>query len=1293
MKRNAWILAALMSAPAWADGLVPAIERFKPGVVETRALARPDAQFGYLHDNAIFAFKGRLWAAWYNCPKSEMIGNSVIRGRWSDDGGETWSPVKIFAGDPNAKPDEAKGAFMYVPPAFGSDGKDLYLFASRMIGPDVVRDCEIFKWDAAGERFVSAGLMGADFIPNAAMQARTDGKWMIAGRRYVPRTSARWAKSRPTLAISETVDPAGKWRFSDISDEYVPGTKQVYQCSEPGLIAEGRRLTAFVRCSDYGAPGGCGLRVHESLDEGETWKLLPNLPFRVSPAKPAAGVLSDGRRYLIANTKEEGGQYGRRTLAIWLGEKGGRDFTRAFYLQQGDCPAANLRFEWCYPSACEFEGKLYVLASTSTDVNVKNSSGLTVVPLAAFDDPDAVERARVAGLRTNQVREPFGVTGAPTFSWRMEGNAPGLAQRAYRIALFERDAEKPVWDSGEVASAESLGVRYAGPALKSAVHYRWQVRVRTNGGEWLAPAEAAFSTGLLERDPWKDAKFVTVAAKRGDAEPDTTVVVKTLVNEKEVREAWWFVSAMGVGEFYLNGAEVGAAEKLKPGYTTLEHGRHYYSYDVTDRFNRSAGAKNVLCAEVVSTWWTRMYPWTLPPNENAFGCVLLLRFADGTERRVVSDASWQAAYAGPVQEASLFNGEVYDARVATPWRAAGAPADWKPARQTHFAWARGEMRPLTGPPIVWREDLKHGCADYWTWRDADVVGFATNAAGKIVSHGAIVKRAKSLKIKPGEEIVFDFWQNHAAVPEMVWKGAAGTRATLRFGEMLNDAQGETARGNDGPAGSVYLANLRKAKARVEYVFAGTGAETYVPARTFFGYRYMSVRADGPIEVTSAQAIPVTSIARADETGSFETGDKSVNKLVSNVVWGQRSNYLSVPTDCPQRDERQGWSGDTQVFAATGAYNANTYGFLSKWMEDAVDSSLPTGAFPFVAPFPPAKHLGPSTGWSDAGVVVPHVLYRMFGDRTVLEKNFAAMDKFLKLVAQDPVPHDPVPDFGDWLSLANNGEELKHLLSHAYLVWDAMMMQDAARALGKDPAPYAEIERGARAAFKAKFLDANGELAPKCRWQTCYAYAIALDLVEGAGREKTVAAFAADVEKHGGKLRTGFLGTPFLLPALTKCGRADLAYATLLQHDFPGWLYSVDQGATTIWERWNSYTKDRGFGDVGMNSFNHYAYGCVLQWLYETAAGIRPDWEKPGFRHFFLEPRPDKRLGRVEANFDSPMGRISSTWECLPDGGVQYRFRVPANSEATLVLPGERPTALAPGTYVFTRAAAALRVSP
>ena len=788
----------------------------------------------------------------------------------------------------------------------------------------------------------------------------------------------------------------------------------------------------------------------------------------------------------------------------------------------------------------------------------------------------------------------------------------------------------------------------------------------------------------IGEDAWKNVKFITANAARRPEEPDTTVAVKTYTNDREIREAWWYVTGGGVFRAFVNGFPI-TEDRLLPGYTTLGQRRHYSAYDITRLVNKSAGAKNVFCAEAVGTWWARMEPWAIHTvRGNCFGAILLVRYADGTDEVFPTDLTWQAAFAGPVMEASLFHGEIYDARKKAPWRTEGAPAGWERAREFPSRWAIGRVSPRVGPAVRFRDDLKHGSSECYIWRDNEVVGADSNRFGRVQK-----VRGNRFRIGPGEEMVFDFGQNHAAVPEMLWRAPAGVTATLRFAEMLNDSNGEKCRGNDGPAGSLYLKNLRSAKAQVKYTFAGAGEERYVTENTYFGYRYMCVRADGPLEIVSAKAIPISSVAAEAETGRIVTGRADLNRFISNVRWGMLSNYLSVPTDCPQRDERQGWSADTQVFAPTGCYLADVNDFLAKWMDDLVDSIEPaTGSFPYVAPLPHThdNRLGPTTGWSDAGIVVPHVLYRMFGNIAVLKRNFAAMDRFMDVIAKDPIPKKPCPDFGDWLSFEGNGDELRHLISQAYLIWDSRLMIDIAKALGEPKAveKYEELDRRATADFRTKYLDGNGLLIESCRLQTGYAFALLLNLVEGEAFTTTADALVKNIADHGGRLQTGFLGTAVLPYALTAAGRSDVAYDILLQHGCPSWLYSVDQGATTIWERWNSYTKDSGFGDAEMNSFNHYAYGSVLAWLYEGALGLRPDVTRPGFRHFFLEPHPDRRLGFVEANYRSAVGRIEASWRYDAKGSLTYRFSVPEGTTATLILPGEKAVELTSGNYEYSR---------
>ena len=895
----------------------------------------------------------------------------------------------------------------------------------------------------------------------------------------------------------------------------------------------------------------------------------------------------------------------------------------------------------------------------------------------------------ITTLLVNQVRHAFGVV-EPSFSWKIASAREGAAQTAYRLRVFPgaEAGRKPVWDSGEVASSNTIAVRYAGPRLDSARKYCYQVSVKDETGAWTDSEAVAFETALNDKAAWAKAKWISVAAAR-HGDHDTAAFLKGVDNARKVAEAWWFVSGLGVFEAYVNGEPVSHLRKcgktvrdaLKPGFTHCGKRRHYFSYDITHLFKTAKGERNILSALVSEGWWRDRITGHAG-KESAFRAVLLLRYANGTAETFGTDASWLAGYCGPVTRADIFYGEDFDARVVADWKAwmAGTKqcAMFKPACvNTEFG---GATVPLKGLPIRQRDDIALSPVSIRVW--SGIVGADEDHFGRI----RVVRKYRDgdeMKLYPGENLQVDFGQNAAAVPDFVFSARKGAVLRVRVAEMLNDGNGAFSRKNDGPEGELYKKNYREARSEAHYTFAGAEEETYRPSFTFFGYRYLSLSSTDVVTIRRIRSIPVTSVAKCAETGSIETGVPILNRLIANGVWGQRSNYLSVPTDCPQRNERLGWAADTQVFSPTACYNANVYSFLSKWMDDMADSQHPDGGYPGVAPLAQYGDNNAAVGWADAGVIVPFVLWRMFGDTSVIDDHFASMKKFMAMIDGQEGPN-PEP-WGEWLAYERNDHEIKCYLASAFWVWDAQMMRQMAAATGRkaDAARFADTEARARAAFKAKYLNKKGEILPAYRCQAADLYALYLDLVEGSAFEAARRDLLDNIKAHGNCLQTSFLGTAIIMDTLTKVGAGDVAYTLLLQHKNPSWLYSIDQGATTFWERWNSYTKETGFGDAGMNSFNHYAYGAVIAWMYSTMAGIKADLAAPGFRHFFLQPLVDRRVPSVKASYDSASGLIESSWTLKKSGVWTWTYTIPANTTATVTLPDGRTFERKAGTYSET----------
>ena len=906
--------------------------------------------------------------------------------------------------------------------------------------------------------------------------------------------------------------------------------------------------------------------------------------------------------------------------------------------------------------------------------------------------------AAVTGLSADHLANPGHLGANPSFSWRMETPRKGARQTAYRVrvSLAPRNGvAEAVWDSDEVREARSVGIAYAGKPLSSARRYEWTVGVKDERGCWTESEPAYFCTGLLRENEWNGANWIEPVAD-GEYGLRTGCFRRVLANDKDVTEAWWTVAAAGVFEMYANGQPV-TDEFLKPGFTHPLKVRQACTYDVTDAIDCHAGATNVFAVAVSAGWSRDKISCRCRPGRRpdpslapALRSVIFMRHADGTETRICTDGGWQAEMdRHPVRIAGIYEGETVDARESLDWLYGGDP-DWHSAKaNVDFC---GEVRSFRGPPVRLREDLSMRPKSAW------IVAGAVGASED--RHGAarVVRRFDdaffdSVRIEPGEMLVCDFGQNASAVSEVCLEGERGTCVEMRHAEMLNDGDGLKSRGNDGPGGTPYLANLRTSFAGAKYVCRGGGVERYRPTFTFFGFRYASVTADSPIIVREIRSVPVTSVGRECDTVEFKTDNPLVNRLFENCRWGMYSNYLSVPTDCPQRDERVGWTADAQVFAPAAAYLADTYAFLAKWMADMRDSQRPDGCFPWVAPETTAP--GYTIGWTDAGVVVPYVLWRRFGDVAVVRENWESMNRYMEYVAARG-GDDPQP-FGDWLSYEYGADmdwlspsrvhkhlPRKRFLDFAYRVWTDRMMAEMADALGEGSAAmrYRGREVSDLAAFRASCLASDGTIRPDCSGQCSALYALLLDLLPGKeAREATRRSLREDFRAHGERLQTGFLGTAILLDAVTRgMGDSELAYTLLLQDENPSWLYSVNQGATTIWERWNSYTKERGFGPVAMNSFNHYAYGVVAGWMMSTMAGIRDDSTDPGFRHFTLAPIPDARIGMVDATFRSPYGTITSNWRYEEGGGWRWRFTIPPNTTATVFAPGQQAKEYIAGAY-------------
>lgn len=752
---------------------------------------------------------------------------------------------------------------------------------------------------------------------------------------------------------------------------------------------------------------------------------------------------------------------------------------------------------------------------------------------------------------------------------------------------------------------------------------------------------------------------------------------KEITVKSGLKSAMLYSSGLGVYEQYINGVRVGniaadgsvTYDELKPGYTEGVKRRMYNTYDVTTMLER--GSANVISAISSPSWWNADDGYLKQGDVSAYFAKLVLTYEDGSVEVVNTDSSWKTAKMSPVlMGTTIYKGEKYNANIDTSWMLPGYnDSFWiAPVINTE---AQGVLTAQVGTTVTVREDLTITPIGYSVYEGIIPGSNATGFYGK-VNTVATYDGSTDITLNPGQTMIVDFGQNFAGWEEFTITTAKGTVVTIDHAEMLNDQSGDQSRGNDGPEGSIYDLSYRNADAITSYTAAGKERETYHPIFTYYGFRYAEVTVSAETTFHSIKGKVVTSVH--EDTAEMETSDADVNQLISNVRWSMYSNYLGIPTDCPQRSERFGWTGDTQIFAHTGLFLGNNKSFLSKFNFDLQDGQITDpnheeyGAYPAITPG--AYHLNcyGDFGWADCGIILPYYIYVMSGDTTVIEDNWDAMCLYMdEFLADKTFGGDGT--FGDWLSYEGDSATSKNIIGTAYHAIDALMMADMAKAVGDTAAEtrYKQTYLNKKNIFKNNFVNSNGTL--KESTQSACLYALYADLVDDP--DPVADQLIANIERNGCKLQTGFLGTAIIMPTLTKIGRNDIAYRLLLQHDNPSWLYSVDQGATTIWERWNSYTKADGFGDADMNSFNHYSYGAVLGWMYSDMAGIDYDTDAPGFKHFTLNPAPNTLIPTVKASYDSPYGTIVSNMEYTDYGRAwNYFATVPANTTATINVPVE-----------------------
>ena len=842
----------------------------------------------------------------------------------------------------------------------------------------------------------------------------------------------------------------------------------------------------------------------------------------------------------------------------------------------------------------------------------------------------------VVALRIEHKTNPNAIDSPkPRFSWQLQSRWRETVQRAYQIQVARSERElragRLIWDSGRVNSAESIQRIYEGPSLLSAQKYYWQVRVWDGMGQASSWSDAAYwEMGLLRPADWK-ASWIEPDLKEDASQPGPAPMLRgTFKIESRIKEARAYVTSHGLYELYLNGKRVGD-QLFTPGWTSYNKRLQYQTYDIT---NLLQNGDNAVGAMLGNGWYRGNIGFSGQRNFYGDRLSLLLqinvKYRNGREETFGSSEKWRAA-TGPILMSEIYHGEVYDARLEKPGWATPSFDDssWLPVKVANHR--KDLLVAPAGPPVRRIEELKP---------------------------------IKIIKTPAGETVV-DMGQNMVGWVRLKCGGPAGTTITLRHAEVLDKH------------GNFYVENLRAAKQTVKYILKGAGIESFEPHFTFQGFRYVAV--DGyPEELTLDSLTGVVIHSDMTRTGEFETSSALINQLQHNIIWGQKGNFLDVPTDCPQRDERLGWTGDAQVFARTAAFNMDVAGFFAKWLKDMAADQLESGSVPHVIPDVLStrdKDAGGAAGWADAIVIIPWTVYLSYGDRRVLEEQYDGMTKWIEYMhrrAGNNYIWDGDYHFGDWLSFATTSPDYpgattsKDFIATAFFAHSTDLMRRIAQILGRnnDATRFGELFARIKDAFQKEFVTRAARVGEDS--QTAYVLALQFDLLPEEFRARAAARLAADVRSRG-HLTTGFLGTPYICHVLARFGYLDAAYLLLNREQYPSWIYPVKQGATTIWERWDGQKPDGTFQDRSMNSFNHYAYGAVGDWMYRVIAGIEIDVSAPGYKHILIQPQPGGGFTRARASHMSPYGKVGSAWE-LNNQEFQLIAEVPSNTCATVRLP-------------------------
>ncbi|NND32419.1 MAG: family 78 glycoside hydrolase catalytic domain, partial [Saprospiraceae bacterium] len=775
-------------------------------------------------------------------------------------------------------------------------------------------------------------------------------------------------------------------------------------------------------------------------------------------------------------------------------------------------------------------------------------------------------------LLTENLKNPVGLDNeAPRFSWKLLGQRRGIMQSAYEINVFQ--GEELLWNSGKISSSQSIYVPYTGPKLQSDSRYGWQVRVWDNLDSLSTwSAMSSFHLGFLELTDWK-AKWIELAIPEPDTRP-AQMFRKDFTTRKRVKSARLYVTAHGIYEAYINGKKVGE-DYFTPGWTSYGKRLQYQVYEVGGMLDRG---RNTLAAEVANGWYRGNLAWE--NQKDIYGkklgllTQLVITYQDGTSETIISDQSWKGDFSA-IQYSEIYHGEMYDARL---WQ-----NDWNTAEFDDQSWYAVE-------------EVDHSLEQL------------ISTYNEPVRKQEVFPVVKILTSPKGEKIL-DFGQNLVGFVMVKALGKTGDKIVLSHSEVLDKE------------GNFYTESLRAAKQQNTYILRGENEEIFAPKFTWQGFRYVRVdEYPGSIDTEAFSAVALYSDMPL--TGEFSSSNDLINQLQHNIQWGQRGNFIDVPTDCPQRDERLGWTGDAQAFSRTAAFNFDVHNFFAKWLKDLTADQGSDGRVPFVIPHVLGENAGGSAGWTDAATIIPWNMYLVYGDQKILENQYKSMQAWIRFMMNNSTDFlwNKGFHFGDWLfyrpSDDNDGRSAvtdKYLIAQCFFAHSTQLMINTARVLGKskDETLYRALLKNVKDAFLREYVTPSGRLVSST--QTAYVLALNFDMLPEHLRQQAAERLVQNIKSYGNHLTTGFLGTPYLCHVLSRYGYTDVAFDLLLQKTYPSWLYPVTMGATTIWERWDGIKPDSTFQTPNMNSFNHYAYGAIGDWMYRVMVGLDNQDDSVGYK--------------------------------------------------------------------------------